>query len=624
MKHTTSTLISSFLIAIFQLNVSPKPNEKMDRVGTIKSKFDCLKCICLFAVLLGISFLAFATTAHATTYEQTYYADSADHFKDVYLAGGGTHSFFVNGVPWGSYNYVGYKNTGSGYTQIWSDSTSTGWDPTFSTYISPGYKVKLVIYDGSWNVKSVYYWYIYSSNRAPSIERYTSSSSTVTLNVGQSQNFKAKGTDPDSNIDYVRITSAGKSTETNYCQYSCDYQYADITYSWDSAGTYTVTAKAVDEYGLSASTSWTVTVNPNPSIISAYWWSPLDVSVGDEVTLCAEVENIPVGAECIFKIYEDDWDIAIDELVDTITGNVVALEGKIYVKATWLAQWKNDGIFLGLLGDPEYYFEVFYGDVNLKSSESADQEIIVRNNAQTPSTTHGDFYYSSGEATAVTMFLTEDRIPIILVHGNSGDKKVDSMNYWYGWCNDEEPEGRFNQIAMRHKFKVYRYVYRSSRSISDNGREFADFVNQFYQDHNELSERQFVIMAHSMGGLVARYALNTNPAFREKVHRLITLGTPHLGSPFANPTWVQQEYPNNSLKDFLFRLYKMGFGGTEGDFHLAWYNSNDLPLGARPDGEHYQWITDHHMYDPSRLYSSVTNPFCGSIDMQKEDGDSKT
>ena len=71
------------------------------------------------SITLAVSCLTiflFAGFASATTYEMPYYSDGADHFytPPIYLESGGTHSFFVNGVPWGSYNYVAFKDTGSG------------------------------------------------------------------------------------------------------------------------------------------------------------------------------------------------------------------------------------------------------------------------------------------------------------------------------------------------------------------------------------------------------------------------------------------------------------------------------------------------------------------------------
>ena len=101
----------------------------------------------LVAGLLACLICAASSSAYAATYQQQYRADGADHFMDVYLDAGGTHSFSVDELPWGDDHYVAYKNTGSGYTQMWSDDTWTGWYPTFSTYVCLGYTVKLVIYD---------------------------------------------------------------------------------------------------------------------------------------------------------------------------------------------------------------------------------------------------------------------------------------------------------------------------------------------------------------------------------------------------------------------------------------------------------------------------------------------
>ncbi len=310
-----------------------------------------------------------------------------------------------------------------------------------------------------------------------------------------------------------------------------------------------------------------------PRILSAYWWMPLDVSHGDDVTMCAEVSGIPVGTQCTFQVFEDDGILLPDDpVLPTITGTVYSAEGgKTYVKATWSAQWVNDQS-----GDPEYYFKVTYGDVPLKSSRSADEEVMVRNNRQQPSTQHGDFYFDPGPAVGEATknaTLTDDRIPVILVHGMSGDKKTDSLNYWYGWANADTAAagaqlGRFNEADMKYKFRVYRYVYDSRRPIGDNGADFAAFVNQFYQSNPAFSERQVVILAHSMGGLVARYALNTDSTFRDKVHRLVTLGTPHLGSPGANPTWIYWDNVLNGGNDNLLKRYesvihKFVFEGNE-------------------------------------------------------------
>ncbi len=95
-----------------------------------------------------------------------------------------------------------------------------------------------------------------------------------------------------------------------------------------------------------------------PRIISAYWWMPLDVSAGDEVTMCAEVRGITVGEQCTFKVSEDD-PIDDDEILPHLTGRVYSgEEGKTYGKATWTSEWQDDGGLYPWPGDPEYFFEV--------------------------------------------------------------------------------------------------------------------------------------------------------------------------------------------------------------------------------------------------------------------------
>ncbi len=229
-----------------------------------KSKIYTLKMSALFVVLLWLAFLTFTSNAYAETYEQTYYSDGNDHFMDVQLESGGTHSFFVNHVPLGSYNYVAYKNTGGGYTEIWSDSTSTGWDPKFSTYVNSGYKVKLVIYDGNWNVKSVYYWLIYN-DPDPTASRETPASS-ITIEVETNQGFTVRGKDSGGDLWKVEWSLSGPETHTDQdtLGFSGSNDTVDFTdysgYTFDVAGNYTLTATVYDESGDTDSVSWSISV----------------------------------------------------------------------------------------------------------------------------------------------------------------------------------------------------------------------------------------------------------------------------------------------------------------------------------------------------------------------------
>jgi triacylglycerol lipase len=59
-----------------------------------------------------------------------------------------------------------------------------------------------------------------------------------------------------------------------------------------------------------------------------------------------------------------------------------------------------------------------------------------------------------------------------------------------------------------------------------------ELVNKVLQDPN--ADTGMHIIAHSMGGLDARQALNTDDDFRQRISTLVTIGTPHLGSKVAN------------------------------------------------------------------------------------------
>ncbi|MFC1845410.1 MopE-related protein, partial [Thermodesulfobacteriota bacterium] len=138
----------------------------------------------------------------------------------------------------------------------------------------------------------------------------------------------------------------------------------------------------------------------------------------------------------------------------------------------------------------------------------------------------------------------------------------------------------------------------------------ADFINSY----TELQNRKIIIMAHSMGGLVSRYALNTNSELRQKTIRLITLGTPHLGSPGGNPCWIYQSAEEqNFLREFwIENVSQSAFSGQPGDFDLAWYSPSEVPTDA---DEYVDEVLNDFDFNLENFTQSRLTPFCGTEEM---------
>lgn len=86
--------------------------------------------------------------------------------------------------------------------------------------------------------------------------------------------------------------------------------------------------------------------------------------------------------------------------------------------------------------------------------------------------------------------------------------------------------------------------YNTGRHISQNGRELSAQLEQLIA-HWPVPVERITIVAHSMGGLVARSACHYGEAasmrWRERVRHLVFLGVPHQGAPLERAgQWVDQ------------------------------------------------------------------------------------
>lgn len=145
----------------------------------------------------------------------------------------------------------------------------------------------------------------------------------------------------------------------------------------------------------------------------------------------------------------------------------------------------------------------------------------------------------------------EDRKPLLLIHGWSfdGDPAPPSGGYWDSFKNY-----LLNDSTLRANFKPY-YVKYWSNEVSVKG-----IANELRVQVEALgfNEQKIVILAHSMGGLVARSYMTeqlfskgstTGLQCGKLVDRLITLGTPHHGSPMANGP------ARNDKLSFFLKIY---------------------------------------------------------------------
>jgi pimeloyl-ACP methyl ester carboxylesterase len=151
-----------------------------------------------------------------------------------------------------------------------------------------------------------------------------------------------------------------------------------------------------------------------------------------------------------------------------------------------------------------------------------------------------------------------DRIPLILIHGwiaeCSGGKQ--------GW---ESVIARLEREGDSALFKVYRFIYPSRRlSLEQAGKALAEAIAA----RAELRDRRLLLIGHSRGGLVARAYMELYGG-GERTVKLITLATPHHGSPLASLLAIVDGGLKERVREDLKRILNLG------------HYSDPLLLGAK-------------------------------------------
>jgi len=182
---------------------------------------------------------------------------------------------------------------------------------------------------------------------------------------------------------------------------------------------------------------------------------------------------------------------------------------------------------------------------------------------------------------APTMFyaLEEDvshKIPVIFVHGIGGSSRS------------------FEPIVKRmdrDRYKLWFFYYPSGGDLD----QLADFFYSLFLSGEviPLGEMPMIVIAHSMGGLVVREALNKyeGKTDQNKVELFVTIASPLGGHPSAAlgekhglivlPAWRDLN-PNNRFIKELYRKPLPKFVNHQ--LFYAYKNTNTLKLGENSDG----------------------------------------
>jgi len=146
----------------------------------------------------------------------------------------------------------------------------------------------------------------------------------------------------------------------------------------------------------------------------------------------------------------------------------------------------------------------------------------------------GDHLADSGNPLAISMSLRIGGRPyreavdaptgrlLVLVHGLA-------MNDLQ-WARRGHDHGQ--ALARELGFSPVYLHYNSGRHISQNGRDFAELLDELLA-HWPVPVQELVIVSHSMGGLVTRSAcaVGAGRPWMKALTRLAFLGTPHHGAP---------------------------------------------------------------------------------------------
>lgn len=194
--------------------------------------------------------------------------------------------------------------------------------------------------------------------------------------------------------------------------------------------------------------------------------------------------------------------------------------------------------------------------------------------------------------------LCKTRYPLVMVHG-IGFRDLRYFNYW----------GRIPRELMRNGATIY---YGNQEALGTIVYNAEDIKNRIMQVLKETGAKKVNIIAHSKGGLDARYAIS-KLQMGPYVASLTTMNTPHRGCRFVDYACQLPEGLYRMVASCFDRTFRK-FGDRNPDFYTATHQfstkeSERFNEQVLDDQQvYYQSYTSKMKYPWSHLLLSI--PYC--------------
>lgn len=258
---------------------------------------------------------------------------------------------------------------------------------------------------------------------------------------------------------------------------------------------------------------------------------PIDQAVAAGISVSGGLDTFKTVGVHISNGTQATWGYAKYELKTAVDGTK---KTAVWIGAEYLKLINAAGDIGGSV-----IFNIDVGVQNVQGCFQGPQLNKLYHVVQLPGQINSPGIYSAKDSLNFPLALsaTPNKIPLVLVHGIQllGAEGCTSA-YKTSWAtfiaNFYEDE------HLKDIYQLFTYSYDTSLAIRDETKDSLGNVNgngsgrNFAQSLLPITgSHKAVVIAHSMGGLVARSALVSDGA---PIEKLITLATPHHGTPLRN------------------------------------------------------------------------------------------